>query len=107
MNALKLMKNKDKKKITLELKRQGEYIVILFNDNGIGLDNEYIDNPEKIFEALETSRVDKHGNQTGTGLGLYLVKTTLEDYADSKISIQPSKFGFSIELMFKSNKGEI
>ena len=107
MNAFKSIKHKDKKNITIEIKRKKEFIIIIFKDNGVGLDKIYKDNPEKIFNALETSRTDKHGNSIGTGLGLYLVKTTIDEYNHSDMNIKPTENGFSVEVIFKTiDKGK-
>ncbi len=72
-------------------------IRILFEDTGIGLSNEYKNKPNQIFNAFETSKRDEDGNKIGTGLGLYIVKSTLAEYKDSSISIyQPQEQGFGI-----------
>lgn len=97
--ALKTAKPEEGKKILISMSQQSYFIDIVFSDNGIGLSSIYKDSPEKILNALETSKVDKHGNSIGTGLGLYLVKSTIEEYKQSKISILSPTNGFSIKII--------
>ena len=59
----------------------------IFADNGKGLDLEYKNNPEKIFEKGETTT-------SGSGLGLYQIKR-LCDRLNGKVSVDLSqKQGF-------------
>ena len=77
-------------------------IHIYFEDTGTGLSEEYKATPSKIFNAFESSKRDEEGNKTGTGLGLYIAKTTLAEYKDSSISIyQPKEQGFGICVTFR------
>ena len=77
-------------------------IVILFEDTGIGLAEEYKTHPNDIFNAFESSKYDKDGNKIGTGLGLYITKATLAEYEGSSISvIMPHAEGFGLTLRLK------
>lgn len=79
-------------------------IHIYFEDTGTGLAEEYKETPSKIFNAFESSKRDEEGNKTGTGLGLYIAKTTLAEYKNSSISIyQPKEQGFGICITFRKN----
>lgn len=98
ISALQAKKPLDGKKITITLIRQPNFAEIIFADNGEGLNEIYKNDPEKILNALESSKVDKNGNNIGTGLGLYLVKSTVEEYHDSKISILTPPNGFAIKI---------
>ncbi|AXX96341.1 ATP-binding protein [Arcobacter ellisii] len=101
INALKQIKTKNKE-INIELIKEDSDIIIIFRDNGIGLGKEYSNNPDKIFNALETSRTDKNGNLIGTGLGLYLVKITVSEYKGSAVKILETKdSGFALFFKFK------
>jgi len=62
-------------KIMLEIKTEGENVVIAVTDNGYGIPE--VDQPkifEKMFRASNTKTLDIEGN----GLGLYIVRSTLE-----------------------------
>ena len=73
-NSLKY-NDKDKAKITIEVKENTEYYIMSIADNGPGIDE---DEKEKIFNIFETtSNVDKSGNK-GTGIGLATVKSLID-----------------------------
>jgi len=70
--------------IKLEAEVDAEHCVIKITDNGIGIDGKYL---EKIFDIFYRANT---GTQ-GTGLGLYIVKDTVERLL-GKIEVQ-SKLG--------------
>lgn len=91
------------KEITVSVYRDHDFVSIDFVDNGRGLDKEYKDNPNIIFNALETSTKDKYGNKIGTGMGLYIAKSVIESYKDASIGLIPLYNGFGIKVLFKLN----
>ena len=103
MNALKGYK-KDKKIVSVNWKKVDDNIEIIFTDNGSGLDPKYIENPEEIFNLNESSKKDKTGTIIGTGLGLYIVKSIIEEYNNSTISIIAIENGLSFKITFKTRK---
>ena len=95
--AIKERKSTSNRWIRIKGSLEAPFIRIFFEDTGIGLSEEYKDKPSLIFNAFESSKRDKEGNKTGTGLGLYIAKSTLSEYKDSSISIyQPKEQGFGI-----------
>lgn len=92
------------KEISVSVYKDHDFVAIDFIDNGKGLDKEYQDNPNIIFNALETSTKDKYGNKIGTGMGLYIAKSVVESYKDASIGIIPTKIGFGIKVLFKLNQ---
>ncbi len=74
---------------------------INYFDNGKGLDKTFT-NKEDIFLAFTTSKVDRHGNEIGTGLGMYLVKSVIDDNNGSIQILEPEN-GFGIRLLFPLN----
>ncbi|WP_417861530.1 ATP-binding protein [Winogradskyella sediminis] len=101
MNYLKGIKGKQKL-IEIEWEKIGDNIEIKFSDNGKGLDEQYVDNPEEIFKLLESSKKDIKGDTIGTGLGLYIVKSIIEEYNNSSISIIGIKEGLKHKITFKT-----
>jgi len=99
LNALKLKQSNDKK-INIYWKKIGKFIEIVFKDNGVGLAHEYIKNPEDIFNSFETSKRDRKGNIIGTGLGLYIVKSIINEHNGSSIEIDEYENCFSLKLLF-------
>jgi signal transduction histidine kinase len=103
LNALKGSKQKSKV-IAIEWKKNNDDIEIIFTDNGKGLDIKYKDKPEEIFNLFETSKTDRHGNKIGTGLGLYIVKTIIQEYNNSTISVKPKDVGVLFIIKFKARQ---
>lgn len=103
-----IISNKDSKNdfININLKCVENQVMVEFTDSGKGLDVKYKDNPNKIFDAMESSKCDKNGNQVGTGLGLYIVKTTLQEFKDSDIQIMNMEKGFGMSITFKKRNDE-
>jgi signal transduction histidine kinase len=62
---------KEDQYINVEIKTNGQYITIVISDNGLGIENEHLKNIFMMFyRADEGSK--------GSGLGLYIVKETIE-----------------------------
>lgn len=96
--------NKEQKKIEIAWQKNENDIEIYFSDNGKGLDKKYKENPEVIFNLNESSKTDKKGNKVGTGLGLYIVKSIIEEYNNSSISIIKIDDGLTFKITFKLRK---
>ncbi|UTW67725.1 ATP-binding protein [bacterium SCSIO 12643] len=104
LNALKGVK-REKKLIEISWKRVNDTIEILFSDNGKGLASQYKKNPEDIFKLLESSKTNKKGEKIGTGLGLYIVQSIVEQYNNASISIMNIEDGLTLKLEFQVRKG--
>ncbi len=89
------------KQIVISVKNDHGYIVIDFEDNGVGLAKEYKTNPDIIFNAFETSTVDNKNNKIGTGMGLFIAKGVVEKFKDSTLAILPRENGFGIRTILK------
>ncbi len=63
---------KEKPIVTITSKKQKEVIIITVKDNGIGIKQEHL---EKVFSMFYSG----NHSQTGVGLGLYIVKDTVEN----------------------------
>lgn len=105
-NSLNSLKDKriDNKEIRISWKSIGDFIEIIFYDNGRGLAKEYRSHPDEIFNSFETSKKDKTGAVIGTGLGLYIVKSIVEEYSDASVKIQDIDDSFSLKFLFKTRK---
>ncbi|MEK4630751.1 MULTISPECIES: sensor histidine kinase [Bacillus] len=87
------------RKIFINLKALEKEFILLYKDNGKGLDDIFQD-PNEIFNYGVTSKCDRNGVKIGTGLGMYIVAATLREY-DAKYKIIESSNGFGLEMKFK------
>ena len=100
---IKERKSIDNRRIRVSGNLENDVITIRFSDTGKGLDEQYKDNPSRIFDAFESSKVDKNGVKIGTGLGLYIVKSTLDEFKDGEVRVVPVSEGFCVEIKIKNN----
>ena len=96
--------NDQAKTIIISWEKVGDSVEIIFEDNGKGLDVKYNDHPEEIFNLQESSKIDNRGNIIGTGLGLYIVKSIIEEHNNSNILIFDNEKGLKFKITFKSRK---
>lgn len=74
-------------------------IMIEYHDNGPGLSPD-IDEPENIFKPMYTTRRNRNtGEEEGTGLGMWLVKSIVEEN-DGKVELLYPDIGFGIRMKF-------
>ena len=100
--AIKSKKSTSNRSINIFGRKSEDFVNIDFIDSGKGLDEKYKNNPDEIFNAFESSKTDKDGNVIGTGLGLYIVKTTLAEYKGSSILYRGDiKDGFGLTIKLK------
>lgn len=86
--------------IAIECKDEDDFIIINYIDNGPGLSND-ITNPQDIFKPMYTTKKEQSsGDDTGTGLGMWIIKSSIDEY-DGKIQILNllnSGFGVRIQI---------
>lgn len=98
-NSIKYSHKGGRIKLRAEIDRTGDYLQVTVEDNGIGIPKEHLD---KIFERFYRVE-DKVHSIKGTGLGLHLVKLTIEKhhggqvFVDSRVN-EGSIFGFRLPL---------
>ncbi len=88
----------DDRNIVVDLAIVDNKIEIIFADNGKGLD-EAFENKEDIFLPFTTSKKDRNGNEIGTGLGMYLVKSVIDDN-NGNIEVLEQQKGFAVKITF-------
>jgi len=86
-------------KITVKISSDNEYVDISVTDEGPGIDSKHL---PKLFDRFYRAENSVH-TVKGTGLGLYLVKTTVEKHHDGKVYVEStvgvgSTFGIKLPL---------
>lgn len=85
--------------INLKVTQNSNVIIIDYADNGPGLSKD-ISEPEKIFEPLFTTRRSQFtGEEEGTGLGMWLVRSIVNEN-DGKVQLLYPEVGFGLRITF-------
>lgn len=103
LDSFKRRNDDHKRIIDLTYEADKESLKIFFADSGAGLSVDFQKNPDEIFLPFETSKVDRRGNKIGTGIGMYLAKTIIEDYK-GEIEILEIKNGFKLGIYIPLRK---
>lgn len=92
----------DNRQITISLETD-DYFHIRYLDNGHGLSEAFLSNPYDIFKYGTTSKFDSNGNQTGTGLGMYIVASSVNEYHGT-YTITQARDGFGLDIRIPMKK---
>jgi len=86
--------------ISIQVSKNDENIIITIEDNGTGIKQEPID---KIFQSGVSSK------EHGIGLGLFIVRTIIEQRMGGEISVKNSEQGalFTLSIPQKSNEFKV
>ena len=84
-------------KISIDIRKEGDELIVKYLDKGRGLPKKFLDNPRVILEPHETSRNDGHG------LGMWIINNTIEMQNGRVINIDGEN-GFLFEFIIKENK---
>ncbi len=85
--------NGDKKKIVkISLKKERSNVVITVEDNAGGIADDIID---KVFDPYFSTKEEKNG----TGLGLYMSKSIIEEYCHGILSVKNSSNGAIFKIV--------
>ena len=90
----------------IENSEQGSIYILSYKDNGNGLPSIYWSDPYKIFSFGISSKTDAEGNQIGTGMGMFIVASIINEY-NGKYKITEYKNGFGLDISIPLNKKEI
>jgi len=110
-NSVYAFKGIKNKKIYINLLELDSGIRIEYYDTGCGLVPEYKKQPDKILEALETSKRNRIGEKIGTGMGMWIIAGIVNNY-NGKIDLSKNlkeNTGFYIDInlrTLKRNEGE-
>lgn len=99
IDAFNISKENRQRKVTVSVISNAREIIIDYNDNGPGISND-IENPEKMFEPLFTTRRNPYtGEEEGTGLGMWLIKSIVEEN-DGIVKLLYPEIGFGLRILF-------
>ena len=106
-NAIKYSPEGGRIKIRAERARMGEYIEISIEDQGSGISEEY---QNRIFDRFFRVENDTHTIK-GTGLGLHLVKISIEKHHNGQVFVhsklnEGSTFGFRLPIYLSKEEQE-
>lgn len=87
-----------KKEISIDIENRENKILVRYFDSGPGIPTTY-KNINDIFTPFETSKKDDLGNDIGTGLGMWLVKSSI-DSNKAKAELTRPKNGFELKINF-------
>ncbi len=87
--------------ITIE---SGDVLAIHYTDNGHGLTDAFKKDPYSIFKYGTTSKFDAVGNAVGTGLGMYIVASSINEY-HGRYTITKVEDGFGLDITFPLEEG--
>ena len=98
-NAIKYSPNNSRIKIRAEIARDPNYLEVTVEDNGMGIAPEH---QKMIFERFYRIENQVH-TVKGTGLGLHLVKVTVEKHHQGQVFVnskegEGSTFGFRLPI---------
>ena len=101
-NSIKSMKKAraSARRIRVDARKDGDHVVVGFEDNGIGIPEEQ---EKRIFDAFYTTTmtsVDDGIAGPGTGLGLKIVSDIATSYGGNVSVVRPSE-GFSCRIEFR------
>ncbi len=102
-NSIKYSHNNGRVKLRAEIDRSGNYLQVTIEDNGVGIPPEHLN---KIFNRFYRVENRVHSVK-GTGLGLHLVKITVEKHHGGEVFVESklgegSTFGFKLPLQSES-----
>lgn len=84
--------------IKISLEAYDDKLYIHYLDNGHGLVAGFKDNPYEIFKYGTSSKYDAQGNQVGTGLGMYIVASSINEYMGT-YSLTKITDGFGLDIV--------
>lgn len=99
IDAFNLLKEDRDREIYIKVYELKNQLIIEYGDSGCGL-NPDITNASEIFEPLFTTKRNPFtGDEVGTGLGMWIIKSVVEEN-DGEIQILYPSTGFAVKITF-------
>ena len=88
----------EERNIWISMETDEDKLYIHYLDNGHGLTGGFLEQPYDIFKYGTTSKFDSDGNQIGTGLGMYIVASSVNEYGGA-YTITKITHGFGLDII--------
>lgn len=99
IESIILLKESRDREIHVKVSERENQLIIDYKDSGRGLDPD-IKNANEIFEPLfTTNRNQFTGEEIGTGLGMWIIKSVVEEN-DGEIKLLYPNIGFAVQITF-------
>jgi signal transduction histidine kinase len=85
------------RKITISAQAKKDKVSFLYHDTGPGLSKDIVD-PTDIFKPTFTTKKNSLGEEIGTGLGMWLIEKTVDEYAGSAKLVDGAGFSLILEM---------
>lgn len=93
-----LKENRDRE-IDIKVSESENQLIIEYSDSGCGLNPDIVD-ANKVFEPLFTTKRNEYtGAEMGTGLGMWIIKSVVEEN-DGEIQLLYPNTGFALRIIF-------
>lgn len=102
IDSFESLKKVQNREIKIESSIKKETLEFICSDNGAGIPKVFT-TKEDIFLAFTTSKKNRKGDEIGTGLGMYLVKSVIDDN-NGDIDILEIDKGFKVKIIFPVRK---
>ena len=106
-NSMWAMENISSRERIIEVEfsqKDNDFLDIYFRDSGVGLESG---SEETIFLPMKSGKTDRSGNVIGTGMGLSIVKSHIENHSDARLlALTNGKLG-GAEFQFKIPRARI
>lgn len=83
--------------IFITAKSKGNKVAFTYTDTGPGLSKDIME-PSDIFKPTFTTKKNNLGEEIGTGLGMWLIEKTVEEYAGSATLLPNAGFSIILEM---------
>ena len=101
VEAFDLPSSISERKIYIKVFELNEFMIFEYRDTGPGI-SASVSNIDEIFSPQYSTKRDEYGDIVGTGLGMWIIKNTVEDYKGKAIILNTNLSGFGIRLELKN-----
>ncbi|WP_352258945.1 HAMP domain-containing sensor histidine kinase [Psychrobacter sp. TB55-MNA-CIBAN-0194] len=99
IDSFNILKENRDREVCVKVSETDSQLIIEYKDSGCGLNPE-ITNANEIFEPLfTTKRSSSTGDEVGTGLGMWIIKSVIEEN-DGDIQLLYPNIGFAVKITF-------